>query len=269
MGRLALAALAALFAIAAVGCAGDGARPAATGAAPVVDDARLFALLDAVPAYDATPDPLPLIAAVNALQSLGTERAVAVLGAYLRARPPGDSGGRRGSFLVMRTLFDVDGGAGHPPMRVGAPDVDAAAGADLPRFPIAIVEDVPLRLVGGYSLAGKAEQPEAHLAYYAKAGKVRARLLIPPADPLAVFDRLAGRSGTDFLRAGGLDSDAARARILEQGLRLVAGNGAPPPTVAGLTGAELDRRWQELRAAAPPVVWDAATSRYRPAAPAR
>ena len=268
MRRLALAAL---FAIAGVGCAGDAARPPpATGAAPVADHARLFAILDGVPAYDATPDPSALIAAVNALQPLGTERALAVLGEYLRARPPAaDGGGRRGSFLVMRTLFDGDGDAVHPPMRVGAPDVVAPADADLPRFPIAIVEDVPLRLVGGYSLAGKAEQPEAHLAYYAKAGKVRARPLTPPTDPLGLFDRLAGRAGTDFLRASGLDSDAGRARILDQGLRLLSGHGATPPTVAGLTGAELDRRWQELRAATPAVTWDAVASRYRSAAPAR
>ena len=58
MRRLALAAL---FAIAGVGCAGDAARPPpATGAAPVADHARLFAILDGVPAYDATPDPSAL-----------------------------------------------------------------------------------------------------------------------------------------------------------------------------------------------------------------
>ena len=40
----------------------------------------------------------------------------------------------------------------------------------LPRFPVAIEGDIPFFLVEGYRLAGRAERPESHVAYFRKFG---------------------------------------------------------------------------------------------------
>ena len=230
---------------------------------------RLFQLIDAVPSYQAPPDPLPLIQAVNALQRLGRDRAVTVLRDYLRATPR-DHASRNGTFLIVRTLFEVPDPPGYlPAMRVGAPR--PAAPADpraLPRFPIVIVDDIPLRVVGGYAIGGKPEAAEDHLESIARDGVLRAHPLRPPDDPLAVIDRLAGQAGTGFLRDAGLDDDPGRARILDQGLGLLgelSQIAARAPGTRFESGADVDARWQTTRRAAltGPIVWDATTDRYR------
>jgi hypothetical protein len=257
------------------GGAGSGApAPPAGPSAPPAGSAdaaqpQLFALIAAVPPYQEPPDPLPLIRAVNALQRLGRARAIATLQAYLQATPR-DRPERTGTFLIMRALFEVPDPPGYlPPMLVGAPEPPAPADPRaLPRFPIAIVDDIPLRVTAGYALAGKAEAPEAHLARLAQGGVLRARPLAPPDDPLAAIDRIAGSAGTPFLRDAGLDDDRGRARILDQGLRLVAEVAAGPAGTGGErfpAGPDTDARWQAARRAvlARPIVWDAAADRYR------
>jgi hypothetical protein len=231
---------------------------------------RLFQLIDAVPSYQAPPDPLPLIQAVNALHRLGRDRAVAVLQDYLRATPR-DHASRNGTFSIARTLFEVPDPPGYlPSMRVGSPR--PAAPADpraLPRFPIVIVDDIPLRVVGGYAIGGKPEAAEDHLESIAREGVLRAHPLQPPDDPLAVIDRLAGQAGTAFLRDAGLDDDPGRARIIDQGLGLLGELSKLPDRAAGSrfgSGSDVDARWQITRRAAlaGPIVWDAAADRYRP-----
>ena len=234
------------------------APPAAHSGDAAAEQRRLFGLLAAVPSYQASPDPLTLIRAVNALQRLGRDRAVAVLRAYLAAAPPGD--GRDGTFLVMRALFAPTDPPGYlPPMHVGAPE--PAAPADprmLPRFPLALVDDIPLVVVAGYMLAGKAERPEDHLALLA-GNSFLARPLAPPDDPLAAIDRLAGRAGTPFLRDANLDDDVGRARILAQGMRLLGLTGE-----RFTPGSDLDARWRDVRTLlARPIAWDAAAEQYR------
>jgi hypothetical protein len=230
---------------------------------------HLFQLIDAVPSYQAPPDPLPLIQAVNALQRLGRERAVTVLRDYLRATPR-DQERRNGTFLIVRTLFEVPDPPGHLPMMgVGSPR--PAAPADpraLPRFPIVIVDDIPFRVVGGYAVGGKPEAAEDHLEAVAHDGVLRAHPLRPPDDPLAVIDRLAGHAGTAFLREAGLDDDGGRARIIDQGLGLLGEISQIPDRTAGArfgSGPDVDARWQIARGAAlaGSIVWDAATDRYR------
>lgn len=223
---------------------------------------RLLRLVDAVPSYSGDPDPLPLIQAVNALQRLGKARALAVLDEYLRVSSWLDDPGREGTFLVMRTLFEVPDDPGHlPPMFVGAPA--PAAPADpraLPRFPLVIVEDVPFRVVYGYMLAGHPEQPEQHLEWFRRNGVIRERPLAPPAEPLALVETLAGASGTPFLRATGLDDENGRRFILAQGLRLVATAFRERLPDRG----PLDDGWRAVRAAygARVLRWDGGADRY-------
>lgn len=247
---------------------GAGAPPPAT----VIDEATLrdtLRALDRVPSYQEPADPRATIAAVNALVALGHDRALAAIGEYLRVSSPFDDPGRDGLFVVLAALFEVPEPPGYQPApALGAsqppPPTNPRA---LPRFPVALVDDVPLVVVHGYSLAGEAEPPEWHLAALARSGVMRTAPLRPPADPLALFDRLAGHAGTAFLRATSLDDRAGRALILDQGLRLVAtasplaadaDGGYLPPDVA------IDAAWTHARAAvaARAIHWDAGAARY-------
>jgi hypothetical protein len=184
---------------------------------------RLLRIVDRVPSYDAPHDPRRLIEAVNALQALGRERALAVLREYLRVSSPLDDPGRGGSFLVMRTLFDVPAEPGYlPVMMVGSSSPPEPADLrTVPRFPIVIVDDVPLRITTCCVLGGHAQQPEAHLAYYEEAGVLRAAPLTPPADPAATIQRIAGAPDAAWLVAHGLDNPSGQALILRQGLLMV------------------------------------------------
>jgi hypothetical protein len=122
--------------------------------------------------------PGPVVAAVNALWPLGKDGALDAIDAYLATRDL-DRDPQEGLFLVLRVLFDVDAPA-HPPMLLGgsmpAPPERPEA---LPRFPIVIVDDLPLLLVTGYVLGGEAEPLSSHLEYYRANGKLRPAPLAP------------------------------------------------------------------------------------------
>jgi hypothetical protein len=141
----------------------------------------------------ATYDPSHVIAAVNALLPLGKDRALAALDAFVAgvdlAKEP-----RQGLFLVLRVLFEADA---HPPMQLGGsrPPPPASASA-IPRFPIAIIDDVPLMLVESYTLRGLPEPVTAHLDYYRVNGTLRAAPLAPKAgvDRMAAFEALYHRA---------------------------------------------------------------------------
>ncbi|HEX4418547.1 MAG TPA: hypothetical protein VH165_11635, partial [Kofleriaceae bacterium] len=118
-------------------------------------------------------DPTAVIEAVNALIPLGKAGALAALDKFIAGcdltRHP-----HEGLFLVMRVIFDANP---HPPLRLGGsrlqpPDLATA----IPRFPILMVEEVPLMLVDAYELAGLPEQLSTHLDYYRQHGQLVAPL---------------------------------------------------------------------------------------------
>ena len=159
-----------------------------------------------------TYDPGTVIEAVNALVPLGKAGALAALEAFLGkqdlAKDP-----HQGLFLVLRVLFEA---AAHPPMRLGGSrPAPPSPSASLPRFPIMIVDDVPLMLVAGYTLRGLPEPVASHVTYYRKHGTLRAAPLAPSSGP----DRMA-----------------AYARQYE-----AAYHAAPPAAERALVEAQLDR----------------------------
>jgi hypothetical protein len=129
-------------------------------------------------------DPTAVIEAVNALIPLGKAGALAALDKFIAgrdlARDP-----HQGLFLVMRVLFDA---APHPPLRLGGSRLNPPDPATaLPRFPILMVEDVPLMLVDAYELAGLPEQLSTHLDYYLQHGELIAPLRPAKVDRRAAF----------------------------------------------------------------------------------
>ncbi len=132
--------------------------------------------------------PRPLVDAVNALVPLGKDGALAAIQAFLATRDL-DADPHHGLFLVLRVLFEVDAEA-HPPLRLGGsmpgpPDRPSA----LPRFPIVLVDDLPLLLVSGYELGGDTEPVTVHVEHYRKHGTLRPGPLVPA--PVRAAERMA------------------------------------------------------------------------------
>ena len=117
--------------------------------------------------------------AVNALQSLGKEKALAQIDSYLASRDKQNV--VQGLFWVLRVLFEMPPGRGYPPVRIGQPTIPAPTdAAKLPRFPIVMIRSVPFLAADKYILGGKAEPVDIHVAYYRAHGVLIEQPLAPP-----------------------------------------------------------------------------------------
>lgn len=170
-------------------------------------------------------DPRAIVDAVNALVELGQDGAWATLDRWLAsidlAADP-----HHGLLLVLRTAFDADV---HPPVRLGTPDqappTDPGA---VPRFPLVIVDDVPVLLVSRYALAGVAEPLTIHVEHYRAHGTLRAKPLAPGA---AAADRVAGVTAV-YRAAYHLEPPPAICTFVEEQLRRAGLHAAGPAPVA-------------------------------------
>jgi hypothetical protein len=150
-------------------------------------------------------DPRPLICAVNALQALGKEKALAAVDEFLRVR--GGLGGE-GIFYVLRVLFDVPATPGYMPgIYYGKPDSRGPADPKLlPLFPIALEGDIPFLLAGPVDWEGPGfPTPKTHVAYFRKCGKLRSRPLVPTVRPFTALNEVM-RSAR-FVERDGFTSD--------------------------------------------------------------
>ncbi|MFO0547203.1 MAG: hypothetical protein U0271_02380 [Polyangiaceae bacterium] len=227
------------------------------------DEAELAGLLrtiDAVASYEAPLDPRTLIAAVNTLQALGEVKALLALREYLRVASPFDDPGREGTILIARTLFNPPASPGYFSVFMGGePSPPAPPNPkSVPRFPVAILAEVPFNVVRGYILGGQAEPPEAHLTKVAKEGAFRSGPIVPPSDPLSVFNQALGTAKSPFLVQSGLTKsrDVMSAAVM----RLLS-------TVFEDSIDErknLDDEWARIMKAhgSVKVRWDAAKSQY-------
>jgi hypothetical protein len=184
---------------------------------------RLLEALNDLPGLSGNAyNPRPVIRAVNLLQALGKEKALAAIDEFLRVSFEfTDRDARQGVFAVLRTLFEVptrqtvfpyhiESKPGYmPPMLVGA-GIPAEPNDKklLPRFPVVIEGDIPFFLVAGYTIFGEPEPPESHVAYFRKFGTLRAKPLSPTARPVEAlesfeksprwyFEKLNDSSGSD------------------------------------------------------------------------
>lgn len=228
---------------------------------------RLLRLLAAVPSYNSRFDPLRVIQAVNALQPLGKADALAVIDEFLRVSSVLDDPGREGVFMVLRTLFDPPTGQALPPMMVGGPSPAPKDERVFPRFPVVVVDDIPLTLTRGYILGGHAEQPEDHIRWYRTHATLRATPLHPPDAPLAAVDR-AFAAGAPQAVAAGLDDDNGRVFVRDQALQLLDTVYRPRTTLFDESrfayGPDTEPRWVVVRTAVERLGtrWDAARDLY-------
>jgi hypothetical protein len=167
----------------------------------------ILRILDETPSYSDGwgYNPRGIIRAVNALQPLGKEKALAAVAEYLRVSPWSfGAHAVDGMFLVLRTLFEIPNPPGHMPgMLVGQPSPPGPEDpTKIPRFPIYIQDDIPFLMVSGYSLFGQAEDPRIHLNYFREHGAIRSLPLVPPPDPMASI-----RKALDALSNNGIGPD--------------------------------------------------------------
>jgi hypothetical protein len=167
-------------------------------------------------------EPGPLIRAVNALQPLGKEKALAAIEEYLRCA--GQIRGER-VFLVLRTLFEVPAEPGYLPGIYDNGRADRRGPSDpklLPRFPIALEGEIPFLIAGRVAWEGLGyPTPEQEIPYF-RGLALRSKPLHPTTRPFAAIDefthspRWSFKPQRDFAGAqvallpGELDTQAAR-----------------------------------------------------------
>jgi hypothetical protein len=144
--------------------------------------------------------PQPVIDAVNLLLPLGANGALDGIDTYLTTKDL-KLDPQEGLFLVLRVLFEVPAEPGyHPPLALGGtsppPPPDPRA---LPLFPLMLVEDVPILMVSGFTLAGDAPPVSLHVRHFREHGTIRSRPLNPSKSTSAVLDGFR----TAFLHAYG------------------------------------------------------------------
>jgi hypothetical protein len=242
----------------------------------------LLRLLDTAPGLVGDGyNPLPLIRIVNTLQPLGKEKALAAIGEYIRVSDAWSffESPRGGMFLVLRTLFDLPdnadpysaGGFGAP---VPPPPKDPNR---IPRYPIVVVDDIPLMLASGYELEGMATPMETFVEFYQVHGTIRSHPLVPGNDPLAAVSHLVKSRQWIYSDLSLQDTNYAmifpdqdvreQAMLMEQLLRLTDSVYRMPADALGNRlpcGEPPDLAWQKVVSdvSALKIKWDPRQNRY-------
>jgi hypothetical protein len=151
-------------------------------------------------------NPAALVRAVNHLQALGKDRAIAELRAFLKIaracqfveRDPAniDTSDRDCVFLIVRLLFEPADPKGQRPwLRVGRmlPSPAAEDKALWPLFPLALQDDIPFIVMDFIDSGWVAKDPGIHVDWAEKHGKLRARPLRPADDPLRAAEDLGAQ----------------------------------------------------------------------------
>jgi hypothetical protein len=126
--------------------------------------------------------PQDVIKIVNTLQPLGKRKVLALVQEYLRVTSGWHSGRVH---PVLRVLFDVPDKMGrHPPVYPGCCVPEAPKDPNLlPRFPMIVVDGIPLVLVDGYVFGGDPEPADLQLPYYRDHCSLREKPLRPGPRP--------------------------------------------------------------------------------------
>jgi hypothetical protein len=227
---------------------------------------ELLRLIDDLPELQANHyRPGDVIAVANALQPLGKEKALALIDEYLRVLPCDEIPQRQKVVSVLRVLFDVPV---KPPAMLplhfgraepAVPDDPSA----LPRFPLVLLDDIPLFVITGYSLVGEAEDVEIHVRFLRKHGRFRSSLLRPTPRPLLVADRLESEVLSRLVQANrmkvrGRPEANLRLLLMKQLLSLFSEYKSKP-------SADVETNWlnAQRKYAQHDVQWDQIRNEYR------
>lgn len=137
-------------------------------------------------------DPTTIIKTVNALQSLGKEKALLQVSNYVKQADKNQI--HYALFWVLRILFDLPKQLDFPTVVIGKPDIPPPDEMrKLPRYPIIIIDDVPLLVVRGYFLSGLPEPVDNHIEFFRSFGHLRKKSLMPTTSLQAVEKKFKQR----------------------------------------------------------------------------
>jgi hypothetical protein len=200
------------------------------------------------------PNGVDLIRAVNALQRLGKQQALATLEEYVEATNSYDYSGEQDIvFWIIRCLFE--------PIRlderipIPAIAVHLEESANWPLNPIAIVDDIPFMIGMQIGMGGAPEPPSAQIKWARRHGVVRDRPLKPTANPLLAARAILGSQA--FLQLDRSSRTEATRLLRLQAMSMVAD--ALPPELTRHDEHTIERRqWRALiqDAQARPIRWD-------------
>jgi hypothetical protein len=147
-----------------------------------------------------TFNPVSLVKAVNYLQGLGKEKAIAELREFLKMARDGfmtkrdpkniDTADRGAILLICQLLFEPAAiNSGRPEVWIGMVAVPNKKDKALwPVFPLGLQDDLPFLVESPIIIARVPTQPEWLVDWADKHGKLRAKPLRPPDDPLSAAD---------------------------------------------------------------------------------
>lgn len=119
-----------------------------------------------------TFDPILLMSVTNGLLPLGKEEILEQLSMLYTGNEENMNG--FGSFLLLRTLFNLPSNLEYPVMRIGKPDTDPPNSMERSnRFPILMVEDVPYLVITGYFSTGVPQPVAEHFQFFKEFGQLR------------------------------------------------------------------------------------------------
>jgi len=141
-----------------------------------------------------TFDPLTHLQAVNLLQPLGKEQALASLRAFWQKAEASSNWLDDSTRLVLllRLLFvPKSANLQFPTIRTGSPVVyPSLPEKDFPLFPLALVENVPLLISPGFNLGGLPQTPLSQIEFCERNCVIRPAPLSPPDNPLPLAETL-------------------------------------------------------------------------------
>lgn len=194
---------------------------------------------------DSGSNGIELIRAVNALQRLGKEQALATLEEYMDRTNTFDyMSEQQIVFWIVRLLFEpirTDDRIRAPSIALRLVDRYGDEAINWPLNPAASMGDVPFMPGHTIFIQGATERPGWDVEWAARHGVVRDEPLCPM-NPLVAADALL--QSPQLIRACGAKNERAIRQLREQAMAMV--EGLVPPIDAGpYDDAEQDRQWRE------------------------
>ena len=201
------------------------------------------------------PNGVSLVRAVNALQRLGKQQALAILEEYVKLTSvSGYHDEHQIVFWIIRVLFEpirLD-------ERIPSPmiAVHLEKSPNWPLNPIAIVDDIPFMIGHPIGMGGMPEPPAAHIEWARRHGVIRDQPLKPTASPVLAARVILGSQA--FLQLDSFSRNQATRLLRLQAVSMV--EGALPPDLTRHDDGTVERRqWRALiqDAQTRPIRWDA------------
>jgi hypothetical protein len=208
------------------------------------------------------PNGVDLIRAVNALQPLGKERALATLEKYVElTQGSGQFFDQDIVFWIISVLFEpirLDCRIPSPGIAVFLVDRRSVEAMKWPLNPMAVYGDVPFMVGRRIELGGQPEAPSAHIRWARLHGVIREDPLVPTGNPLAAAEAILG--SRRFKVLDNFSRSQATSSIRLQALAMVEGLLEPIDAHA----ADRDDQWKaRLRMATERGIhWDAKRDQF-------